>query len=93
MLNVSTFKKDFRLVNTDTWGEAMCAWFDVATELTHRGVPIPKEWNYRSGLATAIEEDSYWYESFVNAKDQELIEIGNYLERFTRYLKHLGADY
>lgn len=92
--SLKEFKNEFRLVCSDTWGEALGAWFECAGQMNKRGMPIPSEWEYSPGLGgDGTEPDSYWYELFENSTGNMLREIGNFLFRYCQYLKYNGVDY
>jgi len=91
-MKLSEFKNEFRLINTDTWANALDAWFECAGHMYNRGLIIPLEWEYSSGYC-ATEIDSYYHELFFNASDDELIIIGNFLFRYCEYLRFKGVNY
>ena len=93
-MNLKSFKNEFRLICTDTWGDAMNTWFECAGWINWRGIPTPKEWEYSPGLGgDGREEDNYFYELFESSSDEELIAIGNFLFRYCQYLKFKEIDY
>jgi hypothetical protein len=88
------FKKDFKLVCTDKWGESMGSWFDVANVLLSRGIKAPGHWQFKpSPLGFDLDDDSYWVPIFKEYSDDDLITIGNFLERYTKMLRYNGLDY
>jgi hypothetical protein len=88
------FKKEFKLVCSDKWGEAMGTWFDVANVLLSRGIQAPKHWQFKpSPLGADLDQDSYWIPVLESYTSQDLTTIGNFLERYTRLLRHNGLDY
>lgn len=90
--SVKEFKNEFRLICTDTWGNAMDAWLEAAGQMFTRWLDIPKEWQYKAGLSL-LEPDNYFHDLFNNCTDEEIIEIGNFLYRYCQYLKFKGIDY
>lgn len=92
--SLKEFKDEFRLICSDTWGNALDAWFECAGQMNKRGLLIPYEWEYRPGLGgDGTDEDSYWFELFENTNDDLLINIGNFLFRYCQFLRHCKVDY
>jgi hypothetical protein len=90
--SIKEFKAEYRLICVNTWGSALEAWFECAGHLFDRGEPIPSEWCYQpKGLVT--DPDCWWYEIFDTTITEDLREIGEFLFRYCRYLKHKGIDY
>ena len=93
-MNLKEFKSEFRLICSDTWGDAMEAWFECAGHLYNRNEQMPGKWEYSPGLGgDGTDEDCYWYELFENATTKELHVIGSYLFRYCEYLKFKKVDY
>jgi len=92
-MTLKKFKNEYRLICTDTWGDAMDAWFECAGQMNKRAMEIPRTWEYRPGLGIGTDTESYWYELFENAKANELVQIGRFLFRYCQYLKFKGKDY
>lgn len=93
-MNLKQFKDEFRLICSDTWGNAMEAWFECAGHLNKRGEDIPNEWQYRCGMSgDGTDKDSYWYSIFKNTSTKRLRVIGGFLFRYCQYLKMKGIDY
>ena len=102
-MNLKQFKSEFRFMCSDTWGDAMDAWFECAGRLYTKRATIPEEWQYRPGLMNRInssrsfmeacERDSYFYNDFKASKVSELRAIGNFLFRYCQFLRHYGKDY
>jgi len=91
-MNMQDFKNEFRLICTDTWGNAMDCWFEVAGHLFNRGLAIPANWIYSPGMSPT-DEDNYFYEIFGSATDEQLSTIGAFLFRYCQYLKYKRIDY
>lgn len=85
----------------DPWGTAMSLWFDICDWLTVQGVSVPAHWEYRPSpfLPHSIEEHKATWESevppsaFEETSTEELIHMGNVLERYTRMLDKAGHSY
>lgn len=93
-MKIKDFKNEFRLICTDTWGNAMDAWFECAGQLNKRHLYIPSNWEYRPGITNdGTDSDCYWYEIFKNCTNTELYNIGNYLFRYCQFLRFKGIDY
>lgn len=92
MKTLKEFKNEFRLICTDTWGDAMGAWFEVAGHLYQRGETIPEQWKYRPGLSP-LDEDSYFNPLFEETESKLLSDIGKFLFRYCQFLKFKGKDY
>ena len=92
-MTIKVFKSEYRLICTDTWGNAMDAWFEAAGQMNKRALPIPKEWEYKAGLGNGTDTESYWFEMFENLTDTELINIGNFLFRYCQFLRFKEINY
>lgn len=93
-LTFKGFKDEYRLICSDTWGNAMEAWFECAGQMNKRGMPIPPEWNYRPGMGSdGTDEESYWNEIFEGITDEMLVRIGQFMTRYCQFLKFKGVDY
>lgn len=92
-MKLKDFKSEFRLMCSDTWGSALDAHFEAVGHLYNRGVHIPQEWAYSPGLGDPTDEDSYFYKSFEESTDEELLAIGWLMFRYLGKLKYLGYDY
>lgn len=93
-MTIKQFKAEFRLVCTDTWGEAMEAWFECAGRMNRRGINVPYSWQYRPAPGTdGTDKESYWYALYARCGNKQLIAIGNLLFRYCQYLKYKGIDY
>ena len=91
--NINKFKDEFRLVCTDTWGNALDAWFECAGRMNKRNLEIPKIWEYSPGMSDGTDKDRYFFTYFAKLSNKKLIEIGNFLFRYCQYLKSKGIDY
>ncbi len=89
---INSFKDEFRLMCTDSWGCAMEAGFEATGQMCLRWLDIPKEWEYKAGLSPT-DDETYFHETFENCTDDELIAIANFLFRYCQMLKHYGKDY
>lgn len=76
----------------DAWGDCMGAWFAVAAELYVRG-SVPENWRFRPGSSDPREPDDCWTDELVIHSDDDLIEFGNVLCRYSRMLRNAGHDY
>jgi hypothetical protein len=92
-MTLKNFKDDFRLICTDTWGDALESWFECAGQMYSRFLEIPVEWEYNVGAGDGTDPDSYFHEVFLNATDSELIAIGNFLFRYCEYLRFKKVNY
>lgn len=93
-MTLKEFKNEFRLVCSDTWGNAMEAWFECAGRMNRRSMNIPHEWNYRPGMGSGgTDKESYWYSLFARCGNKQLTTIGQFLTRYCQYLKYKGIDY
>lgn len=100
-MKLKKFKEEFRMMSTDTWADALDAWFEIAGQLHLRGAFLPNEWDYkpaskvggRDYKSTILNEDSYFHEIFDNAETNDLIDIGKFLFRYSQYLRYNGIDY
>jgi hypothetical protein len=92
-MSIKDFKNEYRLICTDTWGDAMQAWFECAGQMNKRGLSTPVLWQYKPGIGGGTEEDCYWYGIFENAPNNALETIGNYLFRYCQFLKYKKVDY
>lgn len=94
MNTIKEFKNEFRLISSDTWGDAMDAWFEIAGQMNKRGLYIPANWEYRPGMGSdGTEPESYWYELFEIASDELLIKIGDFLFRYCEFLRFKEVNY
>jgi len=93
MKTLNDFKNELRLIMSDKWGNALDTWFECAGHMYNRGLEIPLLWEYKIGHGSGMEEDNYFYELFIEASDELLVEIGNFLFRYCQMLKHYGLDY
>lgn len=89
---VTAFKKEFRMISADTWGDAMDAWFEAVGHMYQRGIAIPAKYQYRPGLSQT-EPESYWHDGCKAAQDSELEELAEYLFRYCQFLQYKGIDY
>lgn len=93
-MNIKEFKNEFRLICSDTWGDAMEAWFECVGRMNRRNLEIPANWNYRPGMGSdGTDKESYWYPLFGRCGNKQLTSIANFLERYCRFLKLAGKDY
>lgn len=75
----------------DPYGAAMNLAFDICETLTARGVDVPCEWQYQSGIGAIDADDlNLALASFNNA---ELIAIGNDCLKVVDECKKNGLDY
>ncbi len=93
------FKDEFRLICTDTWGNALDAWFESVGQMNKRGLPIPNKYEYRAGIDPVgcndkgTDPESYWHEMFENSNTEDLVKIAEYLFRYYDFLRFKGVNY
>lgn len=92
-MTLKEFKNEFRLMCSDTWGDAMDAWFECAGRMYKRKMKFPPEWEYYEGAGDPTNEDSWFHSMFSKSSNKELRIIGNFLFRYCQYLKYKGLDY
>ena len=92
-MKLKAFKEEFRLICTDTWGDALESWFECAGQMYSRHLPIPTEWEYHVGAGDGTDPDSYFHELYKNASDFELIRIGEFLFRYCEFLRYKNINY
>ena len=92
-MTLKEFKNEFRLICSDTWGDAMGAWFECAGRMYKKNMQIPEKWEYRPGLGDPCEPDNYFYSLFAHSSKKQLQTIGNFLFRYCQMLKYYGKDY
>lgn len=94
---LKNFKDEFRM-DLDPWGHAMDWFFTVAHVIycVHGPSAVPKEWDYRPGMAINLEPDEYplviIYDLILYSYN-DLVFLGNCLHRITRQLTKMGRDY
>jgi len=105
----SPILKDFKTFHDkgDSWGSAMILLFEVEDYLLfevadyllfevadylhfERGADIPVEWEFHPGIAS--DPGEYW-EMMKQETTENLIQIGNFLDRVTRILDAKGLSY
>lgn len=92
--NLKSFIKEFRLICSDSWGDAMEAWFEATGQMYKRGLDIPAEWLYRPALGSdGTDSESYWHEMFEETSDEVILQIANLMCRYCDLLKRNGKDY
>lgn len=75
------------------WGSSMAIFFDVAGELWWRGADIPGHWMYSPGAVDDPREyDSYYFDLIEKETNENLLALGNLLERHTRMLNYLTEE-
>ena len=92
-MKLKEFKNEFRLICTDTWGDALESWFECAGHMHSRNLPIPNNWKYSAGAGSGMDIDSYFHAIFMGVSDEELINIGNFLFRYCEFLRYKGINY
>jgi hypothetical protein len=92
-MKLKEFINEFRIICTDSWGDAVEAWFECAGHLYNRNTNIPSEWMYSPGAGDGMDEDSYWHELFKNATTEELETIGAFLTKYCHLLESKGMSY
>lgn len=90
-LTVNEFKRELKLnYNSDKWGEVINAHFDVCFEMHFQGFDIPSEWDFSPspiGGDDQRESDSYYFDLFDGLSENDLTQIGNYLQRVEKFLE------
>jgi hypothetical protein len=71
----------------------MGALFDIALELTRRGVPTPAAWEFRCSPLGPGEPEGFFAESIAEASTDNLVEFGELMHRYARRLQAAGLDY
>lgn len=97
-IDLSEFKHELRMhdIKYDPWGTAMSFWFQLCDYLHFlRRTDVPDEWQYRpSPLGCDIDEnDMEQYLNWEEYTTAQLIDMGNFLCRYTNFLKRAGKDY
>lgn len=93
-MNLKEFKNEFRLICSDTWGNALDAWFECCGHLDKKGAKIPAKYEYRKGASNdGRDKDSYWFSLFRVCTVTQLRVIGEFLFRYCQYLKFKEVDY
>lgn len=95
-MTVIEFKTEMRRLDFkyDPWGEAMNAFFECAARLHKRNAVIPVEWQYRPApCPDNTDKENYWYALFGRSGNNQLLQIGALLHRYTMYLRKKGKDY
>jgi len=79
----------------DPWGSAMSALFGIAAELWMRDDgSLPASWLYRPGAAADPRDpEDYLYETFKEADTEDLLALGELLNRYCDLLKRAECDY
>lgn len=94
MKTLKEFLSEYRLMASDTWGDATEAWFECAGQMYKRSLSIPTKWQYRPGLGgDGTDTESYWFELFENTSDEVLLTIGKFLFRYCELLERNGKSY
>lgn len=100
-MKIKKFKEEFRYITTDTWADALDAWFEVAGQLYLRGITPPDIWDYKPACKVGdveyrhvlLNDDCYFHEMFDNASTEDLKVLGDYLFRYCQHLKYYGMNY
>jgi len=94
-MKLKQFKHELRGdYSCDKWGHVMSVWFEVCDHLTVRGEYCPTHWEYRPGAFGAhLDKESYWYSMLKKCSVRQLLIIGNFLERLSRFLNRAGLSY
>lgn len=80
---------------TDTWSDAMEAWFEAVGIMYDRNLHIPSKYYYEPAPALNIQSspDSYWHDSFNLLSNEDLIDVAEFLYRYCSFLQYKGVDY
>ncbi len=95
-MKLKQFKHELRMnYHSDKWAEVMGAWFECAAHLRWRNaVAIPNEWQYKQGCALdPRDKESYYFSLFRKCSDRQLLIIGNFLFRLSRFLERANLSY
>jgi hypothetical protein len=95
MKTLNDFKKEFKLITSDNYYDALDAWFESVGQLYVRYVPISSKFEYKPAKpiisfdrTNNLNEDSYFHEMFDNAPDVLLLEISEFLFRYLKLFKN-----
>lgn len=100
MRTLSDFKNELRLHigsrkrkdKIDPWGYAMGAWFTLCAVMDYKGYDIPNSWQYVGRGVKPDKEDTFYY-YFKRSDERHMLEVGNFLDRYTAMLKRNDRDY
>lgn len=90
---LTEFKKEYRQICVDTWGDAMEAWFECVGRMYKRHLDIPSKYQYKAGILSPCEKESNFYYFFKDCNKKELTQIAEFLYRYCSYLKYKKVDY
>lgn len=80
-------------VKHDPWGAGMSVFFQVSAHLYAVSV-CPPEWQYRPGMGgNYIDPEDSLTEFLTGKTADELLEMGNYLYKFSNACERAGLSY
>lgn len=94
MKTLNEFKKEFKLMTSDNYNDALDAWFESVGQLYVRYVPIPTKYEYQPiknepfKREVNLNEDSYFHQSFIDTPDVLLLDISEFLFRYLKLFKN-----
>lgn len=95
-MTTQDFKFELRLMGMgyDAFGTIMEAWFQIAYHLSDRDIDIPDEWGFSppATLKPYAEEDSYWFDIFIDATDEQLLHWGKLCCRYRQFIEHYNPN-
>lgn len=77
----------------DRWGSTMGLFFDACDELYRRGEDIPDAWGFRASPLGVGEPDTLEGEILLDALSDDILRLGNVLDRYRGMLIAQGEDY
>lgn len=92
-MNLQEFKEELRMNDFagDPWGISMSAMFDLCA-VAYEQLDVPREWEYSVGaLGNHIDADNLFFG--LDMSDNEILAIGNYLNRLTEILRKTDHAY
>ena len=96
-LSMSQLKHDFRLTSDgDDWGNCLHWWFTIADEIhfNRANLSVPLSWKFKpSPFGFTNDPENYITHCVREADDASLMQFGHLVNRYARFLKHLGKDY
>lgn len=95
-LTFSELKNEFNILRDsgDPWGSCMSMFFSVASEMWWRGLDIPAAWGYSPGMTSDPRQlDDLEAQVCLEATDEALEAMGDFLHRYAELIKKAGRDY
>ena len=91
-MTIADFKNKFKTICTQTYPDALDAWFEAVGQMHLRCIPIPADYDYLPGKADVIDEDCRFHKDFIKATNDEIIALARYITKYLRVLKSHGLD-